>query len=45
MADESGSRADRLRWVKETFVNKSVVTMWGHHRAYKVKNVVFDMNP
>jgi hypothetical protein len=26
-------------------VNKSVVTMWGHHRAYKVKNVVFDMNP
>ena len=27
------------------FENKSIVSMWGHHRTYRVVKVAFDKNP
>ena len=38
-------QADRKRQVTEMFESKSVVSMWGHHRTYRVVKVVFDKNP
>ena len=37
--------ADKKREISEMFENKSVVSMWGHHKTYRVIKVVFDKNP
>lgn len=43
--DDSIKPADKKRKIAEMFENTSVISMWGHRRAYRVLKVIFDKNP